>query len=305
MIRHNILTNSQARDDFIQGVHLLKQEPWTNGLGVYDFFVYWHHQAMMERTPNPPVPSGSIRNAAHRGPVFLPWHRYMMLALERELRRVLAKDDFRLPYWSWTADAADPVNSALWGPQVMGGTGSPVGSGPFQRFGPNGLEWEIRLAQNPNTGQLQQVSRGLRRDIATHPFGTIPDTTAVNDGIALSTYDAFPWDNNASGATFRQRVEGPLHDVVHVWVGNVSGDMSLGTSPNDPVFFLHHANIDRIWRAWQERVGMNVYLPLDSEPAWLDRHRLNDMLHNLFGETVSPADMLDVDAQYTYDTLTF
>ena len=120
-----------------------------------------------------------------------------------------------------------------------------------------------------------------------------------------ATYDSFPWDNNTSNSAFRQRVESPLHDVVHVWVGNVQGDMSVGTSPNDPVFFLHHANVDRIWRAWQNRANQNAYLPPDTEPVWLDGHRLSDTMFNLFGDTISPADMLNVDAEYTYDTLAF
>ena len=35
-----------------------------------------------------------------------------------------------------------------------------------------------------------------------------------------------------------------MHNLVHRWVG---GSMGPGTSPNDPVFFLHHCNVDRIW----------------------------------------------------------
>jgi tyrosinase len=302
MIRHNVLTNTQAREDFIEGVHLLKQQPWTDGLGIYDFFVYWHFLAMMEQTPNPPNPSGSLRNAAHNGPVFLPWHRYMLLVRENELRIILSNDDFRIPYWDWTSDSPAPGDSGLWADDVMGGLGFPVSSGPFQRNSSVGREWEIKLAMNPSTGQLQRVSRGLRRDLGVS--GSIPSASDVRDALLLPTYDALPWDNNSSFNAFRQRAES-LHNVVHVWIGNRSGDMSLATSPNDPVFFLHHANVDRLWRAWQEQYGLNVYSPDTTEPDFLNSHRKGDTLFNLLGDTITPNDMLGQDATYTYDTLAF
>src|SRR5438105_15515928 len=67
------------------------------------------------------------------------------------------------------------------------------------------------------------------------------------------------------------------HNLVHVWVG---GDMSPATSPNDPVFYLNHCNVDRIWEAWLRQHG-RTYLPPDSAPASLKGHRLNDALSSL------------------------
>jgi tyrosinase len=40
-----------------------------------------------------------------------------------------------------------------------------------------------------------------------------------------------------------------IHDSVHVWVGGSMG--SIPTAPADPVFWMHHANIDRLWAVWQ------------------------------------------------------
>jgi tyrosinase len=177
-----------------------------------------------------------------------------------------------------------------------------VSSGPFQRNSSVGREWEIKLAMNPSTGRLQRVSRGLRRDLGVS--GSIPSASDVRDALLLPTYDALPWDNNSSFNAFRQRAES-LHNVVHVWIGNRSGDMSLATSPNDPVFFLHHANVDRLWRAWQEQYGLNVYSPDATEPDFLNSHRKGDTLFNLPGDTITPNDMLGQDATYTYDTLAF
>lgn len=40
------------------------------------------------------------------------------------------------------------------------------------------------------------------------------------------------------------------HNDVHGWVGGIMNTMF---SPADPVFWLHHANIDRIWNQWQKK----------------------------------------------------
>jgi tyrosinase len=53
-------------------------------------------------------------------------------------------------------------------------------------------------------------------------------------------------------ASFQLRLES-IHGWVHVAVGGDAGEMSTARSPADPVFWLHHANIDRLWARWQER----------------------------------------------------
>ena len=40
-----------------------------------------------------------------------------------------------------------------------------------------------------------------------------------------------------------------VHGSVHVWVGGSMG--SIPTAPADPIFWMHHANIDRLWSVWQ------------------------------------------------------
>jgi tyrosinase len=48
---------------------------------------------------------------------------------------------------------------------------------------------------------------------------------------------------------FQTQLEQGPHDLVHVAVG---GNMAQQNSPSDPLFFLHHANVDRIWAEWQK-----------------------------------------------------
>jgi tyrosinase len=55
--------------------------------------------------------------------------------------------------------------------------------------------------------------------------------------------------NAASFVNFWQPLES-VHGGVHVWVG---GSMSsIPTAPADPIFWMHHANIDRLWAIWQK-----------------------------------------------------
>lgn len=41
-----------------------------------------------------------------------------------------------------------------------------------------------------------------------------------------------------------------LHNGVHAWVGGTMTDIM--TSPADPLFWMHHVNVDRIYALWQK-----------------------------------------------------
>jgi hypothetical protein len=70
-----------------------------------------------------------------------------------------------------------------------------------------------------------------------------------------------------------------LHNRVHVWVG---ADMLPSSSPNDPVFYLNHCNFDRAWSAWLEDATRPPYLPAQSAPDELFRHRIDDPMFSIF-----------------------
>lgn len=118
-------------------------------------------------------------------------------------------------------------------------------------------------------------------------------------------YDTAPWDRNSQEG-FRNVVEGwtrptGLHNLVHVWV---RGDMEYATSPNDPVFYLNHCNVDRVWATWQEAHPDEPYVPGDGSSDDLFRHRMSDPMFPFFTEAAAtPGDMLDVSTLYTYDHL--
>ena len=292
MIRHNLLTDATAAQKYIEGIKRLKdpvQFPWSGqpGLSMYDVFIFWHHQSMMLMTP----PDQADRNAAHSGPAFLPWHRYFLVTLEGFLQQAVNDTNFRIPYWDWNADAElpNPSTSPVWDNENLG------------QF--VGLDWRVRLVMNPTTGNLQRVDRQLQRNLGAS--GALPTRaqvrTAVRDQVV---YDQTPFNSSSPGDS-RNHLEGwigqaSIHNSVHVWV---AGDMQWSSSPNDPIFFLHHCNVDRIWAAWQDKHPASSYVPDMTAPAALQFHRIDDPLYSVFEEAVTPRQMLEYKTYYEYDTL--
>ncbi len=145
----------------------------------------------------------------------------------------------------------------------MGGNGNPVTTGAFASG-----QWTTINADGSSRG-------GLIREFGS---GTseLPTQTDVNAALGETPYDTSPW-NSTTSPSHRNRLEGwngsRLHNQVHVWVG---GDMAQDTSPNDPVFFLHHCNIDRLWAQWQARNSNQGYTPTSRGPQG---HNLNDLMY--------------------------
>ena len=66
---------------------------------------------------------------------------------------------------------------------------------------------------------------------------TLPNTAAVAAATANVTYN-----------TFGAALEG-IHNSGHVWVGGTM--QNIMTAPCDPIFWMHHCELDRIWAEWQ------------------------------------------------------
>lgn len=61
--------------------------------------------------------------------------------------------------------------------------------------------------------------------------------------------------------------------------------MLAASAPNDPVFWLHHCNIDRLWARWQKKFPTQPYRPSSGGPAG---HNLNDPMWPWAGEPTPP-----------------
>ena len=98
-------------------------------------------------------------------------------------------------------------------------------------------------------------------------------------------------------------VEAQPHDVVHGAIGGRGGLMSdPRLAALDPIFWLHHANIDRLWEVWRRRSPRNRN---PEEPAWLNGPA--DRAFAIFGpdgneRPARPRDVLSTTTlEYSYD----
>lgn len=191
----------------------------------------------------------------HRGPAFLPWHRWFILRLEQELRAYDAR--IALPYWNWTRADSRDLDAEPW-LSFFGGRANSGG-----RFD----HWDYTRAPTPGTPGLSTQDN-------------------VIDELQADTYLAF------RGMEFGSHVGG------HTWTGSPGHTMASTNSPGDPLFYLHHCMVDRLWAIWQlNNPGADQYT-LDDDPDYL---RYDDtfvpmdepMFGGAIGGGVTPASMLD------------
>ncbi|MBD2041918.1 tyrosinase family protein [Microcoleus sp. FACHB-672] len=262
-VRRNAATMTRTEiDRFVNAVVALKTQRFVttpNGVRIseYDQFVATH-LATMDMTGRLAPNGTTLVNGAHGNAAFLPWHRQFLDEFERALQTV--DSSVTLPYWDWTNQTATRniiFQNNFMGPNggaggVGGGT---VQSGPFSRA--NG--WLLRrdLSNTTNRGAWTGLSTGTPRELtrSLRDWTTLGTQTQVNGALAQTSYNAF-----------RSRIETGtgLHNSMHNWIG---GSMNLQNSPNDPMFFLVHANVDRLWGQWQlnGRWG-NSFYPSSGQP---------------------------------------
>jgi tyrosinase len=150
---------------------------------------------------------------AHGDAGFLPWHRAFLLDLERELQAL--DPSVSLPYWRFDEAAPNLFTRAFLGVPNQTGT----------------LEFDTN---NP----LQFLSPPIWRQ---PEFNTTTESARV-----MTEADTMQLGNVY--ASYRI-MEGNPHGSAHTsfW-GLIS---NLGSAARDPLFFLLHANVDRLWAKWQ------------------------------------------------------
>ncbi|KAJ1915459.1 hypothetical protein H4219_004310 [Mycoemilia scoparia] len=160
----------------------------------------------------------------HGNDLFLIWHRAYIQHFESALQSI--EPGLSLPYWDWSIDAASPENSEILGPAWFGGNGA----------GWNGC---IMDGLEANWGKLYPqrscIQRAYRYGRSTGAFWP---TGALNSIIQTSR----------SYSQLRTSIENGSHGVVHLGLG---GDFSTMWAPIDPIFFMHHSMIDRLFLQWQ------------------------------------------------------
>lgn len=250
----------------------------------YDTYVEWHQKQAMP---------------AHSSPQFLPWHRVFIYLLEKDLQDVSGNPSLSLPYWDWRFNR-EKCNS-IWSDNFLGGNGDKfenwkVKSGSFAFEKGN---WALNIndaeLDNNKINYLQRSFGEMARDL--------PTKSHIDRVLMMPNYDIAPFNRESDiNKSFRNRLEGwgiesQTHNKGHMWVG---GSMIHMTSPNDPVFFLHHCFIDMIWASWQKLHPNETYKTKSPDGI---KEKLPPM-KNENGEIYTVEDCLDwTKLNYDYDKL--
>jgi tyrosinase len=170
---------------------------------------------------------------AHGRPGFLPWHRAYLLDLERELQAI--DPGVALPYWRFDQPAPN-----LFTPDYLGAS-DPLGNVQFSPTNP---------LQFWRTDNVPGIVRRPFFDIGEAPPGLRTEAQT----LALGTqYPGF------------RTLEGNPHGSAHTSFGGFIS--SIGTAARDPLFFLLHCNVDRLWAKWQRQNDLfDTSLPAAYDP---------------------------------------
>jgi tyrosinase len=261
--RKNVKSLTETeKSNFINAVLALKKKPSilhprTAGFSRYDDYVEVHRNALAATISQTATTQPGW---AHGGPAFLPWNREFILQFENDLNAI--DSSVTLPYWDWTDanPAANPLTT-----DFLGGNGAGsdllVTNGAFA-----GEKWKLHVLEDEGDSDI------LQRDIGTDATAPALPTAGLQNAILnVAAYDSPPWCGVTN--SFRWQCETGLHNLIQRYIG---GTMDTTASPNDPLFFLHASNVDRLYAVWQGlHQGSAHYLPVVGAPQG---HNLNDAL---------------------------
>jgi polyphenol oxidase len=188
---------------------------------------------------------------------FLPWHHGYLYFYERILASLSDDpDNFALPYWNWTEHPMIPntaFNEAKGLPSPFFDQSSPLYD--ERRFPEAGFTFSA----NPNPNGFSQ------------PVTFFTSAAYINQTLLLEgNFDNFGGTDPGSGGGPGDLELNP-HNNVHMWVGGVQPTRDMGDltyAALDLLFFLHHANIDRLWSQWSTT---NANPDRLTNPQWYSR----------------------------------
>ncbi len=179
---------------------------------------YQHHAGIH----GVPLPSYCQHGRPGQGaPLFLPWHRAYLYFFELALQE--RQPGVSMPWWDWTSPGShrDGIPAGFADARVRG-QANPLASAEIQP----------RLR-----GRDRSWPRRTSRDTA--PAAELPTAAQVERVLSLGDY----YD-------FSSQLE-DIHGQIHGWAGGTMGLIAFAAY--DPIFWAHHAMVDRLWRLWQIR----------------------------------------------------
>nr|CAE01389.1 tyrosinase-like protein [Suberites domuncula] len=267
-------------------------------VSTYNFFIFLHNFIARDGTQAcQKVNKDNIVDFAHSGPSFPVWHRRYMLTVEKEFQRIMGNDTFGFPYWQWEENDMSPFTPEYFGvpangfsPNAVNVSGSLVNPQDWNTICDLSY-WNSNLNCSDywrpcNPADDLALARPVQRGGGS---SYLPNTVEVMISLAAPSYDA----SNLNGdfirdgprTSFRSRLEGwnkicsavncvggmdvdqqHMHNNVHVWVG---GQMDVvPAAVNDPIFNLHHCNVDRIFESWLKQYATVSFPNSELLPAY-------------------------------------
>jgi tyrosinase len=179
----------------------------------------WRNQALIH-----------LNYCPHGKQDFVHLHRHYIRNFELICSEIIKDPTFSLSYWNWSSN---------------------MGRIPDPFYDLNQLNVEHWLdksdASSPNWGAGAAVStvgsRNLVKGQGLQDDPRLAGPFTEKNISSILNLSNFP--------LFTSRLEGSPHNNGHVIAGGANGHMGDGMSPLDPIFWLHHCNVDRIWAQWQ------------------------------------------------------
>ncbi len=218
-------------------------------------FPNWADIPPVPLVPTSPLPSNALiaqywDQCQHAGWFFPPWHRGYLYALENILNIIVQQlggpANWALPYWNYLD--ADTIELTM--PPAFAQAQLPDSTpNPLFITARYGIQGNGKIYIDPSV-----VNQLCQQD------------TAYTDAYGGGNTEGFARFGSSAG-----NLEKNPHNKVHVEVGGQASQSLWGLMADpglaalDPIFYLHHANIDRLWASWNQTGNVN---PTDTD--WLE-----------------------------------
>jgi tyrosinase len=214
------------------------------------------HGVDLEELPRRSWPRGATwRECQHSSWFFLPWHRIYLHYFEQVVRQTIVDlggpGDWALPYWDYSDPERRENVRRL--PPAFREQQMPSGD-------PNPLFVSQRRTTPFNINEGDKIPPRFEDEIDPTPALTTPFfSTRDMDPDPVTEVLARGFGGPRTGWNWFGGTPGLLEDLPHNWVHGLVGGWRRGdvgwmsdstTAARDPIFWLHHANIDRLWEAW-------------------------------------------------------
>jgi tyrosinase len=244
---------------YAKAVHELRERPvtkkasWRYLAAMHDFdqaqWINLGYLAKGEALPKKPERDRYWSQCQHQTWYFLPWHRAYLHSFEDIVRDAVKSlggpGDWTLPYWNYSNTGnpdATKVPQAFLDKKLPDGTPNPLFA--KARHGTSVAAEDVELTDRIADNDFEGITEGPGEGVGGPR--TIFSPSGEQEGL----------------------IEAAPHDLVHGDVGGRGGLMSYPTTAAlDPIFWLHHANIDRLWEVWRNRDPRNKN-PADAD--WLN-----------------------------------